>query len=353
MSEQSLTPEQITTLLTELFVNQNNLDKTYYDMFYNPIPMDITLQRYDENNVLQTVTIPNRAKDKESTGLVKTDVVTPNGNVAGNTGDLYLNTASGKLYYKRQGANNSVEGWVELPAPDVYGGAYPVSIGGTGVKTLSGIVRGNGTAPFSPASEFMGNPSSIDSTLTNANYNADYCNPYSVASIVSNHNLNNTSHADIRTLIFNEASARASADSNINNIIKTYLYDTSTSTYKFPILSFPQYSNYISYYKHNLLSANTAPSDGWIMAYFQFGGTGDIAAQTANIVINGVNYRYDTQRQAGGMTSSFILVPVAKGTTHMIFISQINNSAYSRTTDGRPVNNESYYRFLPCTILEG
>ena len=62
----NVTLTEVIDLLSELFTNLNNLDKTYYDMFYNTTPMDITLERYDEKGVLQKVVLPNRAKDKDS-----------------------------------------------------------------------------------------------------------------------------------------------------------------------------------------------------------------------------------------------------------------------------------------------
>ena len=52
--------------LNELLTNSVSFTDKFYDIFFNPTPMDVTLELYDENNVLQEVTIPNRAKDIQS-----------------------------------------------------------------------------------------------------------------------------------------------------------------------------------------------------------------------------------------------------------------------------------------------
>ena len=50
--------------LAELLTNSVNMTQVYYDLFFNPEPMDITLYQYDDDNRLVEVVIPNRAKDK-------------------------------------------------------------------------------------------------------------------------------------------------------------------------------------------------------------------------------------------------------------------------------------------------
>ena len=50
--------------LAELLTNSVNMTQVYYDLFFNPEPMDITLYQYDGDNRLVAVVIPNRAKDK-------------------------------------------------------------------------------------------------------------------------------------------------------------------------------------------------------------------------------------------------------------------------------------------------
>ena len=60
------TLEDVVNLLTILFTNLNNQNEIYYDMFLNPTPMDLELERYDENGELVTVVLANRAKDRIS-----------------------------------------------------------------------------------------------------------------------------------------------------------------------------------------------------------------------------------------------------------------------------------------------
>lgn len=100
MADISLT--ELVDLLSELFTNINNLDKTYYDMFYNTTPMDITLERYDENGVLQTYSIPNRAKDGNNVIVGTGD---PEGQVVAPTGKTYIDIDTANFYYKVQDDN--------------------------------------------------------------------------------------------------------------------------------------------------------------------------------------------------------------------------------------------------------
>ena len=54
--------------LNELLTNSVNLTDKYYDLFINPEPMMIDLELYNEDNELVTVTVPNRAMDRENFG---------------------------------------------------------------------------------------------------------------------------------------------------------------------------------------------------------------------------------------------------------------------------------------------
>ena len=51
--------------LNELLTNSVNLTNKYYDLFINPEPMMVTLELMDEDNTIQEVVVPNRAKDME------------------------------------------------------------------------------------------------------------------------------------------------------------------------------------------------------------------------------------------------------------------------------------------------
>ena len=167
------TLEDVTYLLNILFTNLNNLDRTYYDMFINPEPMDITLERYDEAGVLQEVVLPNRAKDRNN---ILIGYGNPNGKQIANEGALYLDTKDSHFYFKQSNTNGTAFGWTlfwdisnlvkgvdflapngngsqltNLNANNVGSGVLKVNRGGTGVSNITGIVKGNGTSAFSSA----------------------------------------------------------------------------------------------------------------------------------------------------------------------------------------------------------
>lgn len=166
------TLEDIVYLLTILFTNLNNQNKMYYDMFLNPVPMDLELERYDENGELVKVTLANRAKDRI---WVLTGEGNPNGSVAAKVGTLYLdlNENSRSLYFKSTGSEEDTSGWqliysynnLNYLAPDgdaselqnvnadsITMGTLKVPFGGTGTQriTSGSLIQGNGQDPFSP-----------------------------------------------------------------------------------------------------------------------------------------------------------------------------------------------------------
>jgi len=98
--------EQIETILSKLATNYSSLALTFYNVFYNPNPMDVTFQMFDEAGVLQTYTIPNRAKDK---GYIMEGNGSPEGLVTASLGVLYQDLQSGDLYIKRIATGD--EGW--------------------------------------------------------------------------------------------------------------------------------------------------------------------------------------------------------------------------------------------------
>lgn len=165
---ENLTDEQIITLLQMLFKNLNKIDSVYYDMFINPIPMDVTLERYDENGTLQSITLPNRAKDRlhvlQGNGA-------PEGTVEADTGSFYFDVIGRELYTKTSAM--SLYGWTKilsefnfrsgeqflaptgdgsairnLNANNINGGLVSPAVGGTGTGGLTGIIKGNG--PLNP-----------------------------------------------------------------------------------------------------------------------------------------------------------------------------------------------------------
>ena len=162
------TMEDIVYLLTILFTNLNNQNELYYDMFLNPEPMDLQLERYDENGELETVTLPNRAKEKIT---AYSGTGNPNGQISAPVGALYVDNSTYNIYYKGYGADS--QGWFQLISssatyltPDGDGsqltnlnassislGTLSVARGGTGSNSLTGILKGNGTSPITTAQE--------------------------------------------------------------------------------------------------------------------------------------------------------------------------------------------------------
>lgn len=165
------TLEDIVQLLTILFANLNNQNEMYYDIFFNPEPMYVNLERYNPDGELVTVPVPNVAMMKNQAYTGEGD---PNGNVTAAPGSLYVDTRSFSLYFKGWGVDSN--GWVVLwssnnfvsgrqylsPTGDgsqvqnlnvnnVKSGVLTVPYGGTGTNSISGLVKGNGTSAFTAA----------------------------------------------------------------------------------------------------------------------------------------------------------------------------------------------------------
>lgn len=98
---------QVATVMSELQTNYSALATSWYDIFYNSTPQDITLQMYDDAGVLTTYTLPNRAKDFT---YIKNGLGTPEGTAIGSVGSLYQDLTNGELYIKVLGTGNT--GWV-------------------------------------------------------------------------------------------------------------------------------------------------------------------------------------------------------------------------------------------------
>ena len=165
------TMEDIVNLLSILFTNLNNQNEMYYDMFLNPVPMDLNLERYNENGELVTVSLPNVAKMRVTT---YSGAGSPNGSQVASIGALYIDINTMDLYYKASG--NDSYGWQliwtttnlvanvdyispegdgsrlqNLSANSISSGVLPVSRGGTGVNSITGLIKGNGTYSLSAA----------------------------------------------------------------------------------------------------------------------------------------------------------------------------------------------------------
>lgn len=165
------TLEDVVNLLSILFTNLNNQNEIYYDMFLNPVAMDLNLERYNENGELVTVTLPNVAKMRISTYSGEGD---PNGKQSASIGAFYIDTISRNIYYKAAGSDsygwqlvwtnaNLIEGesflsptgsgsqLKNLNANNITSGILSVARGGTGSNSITGLVKGNGVSPFTAA----------------------------------------------------------------------------------------------------------------------------------------------------------------------------------------------------------
>lgn len=98
--------QQVANDTSELLVNYTAILSTYYDMFYNPSPMDITLNIYDTSGNLTAVTVPNRAKDFNF--MLKGNGM-PNSMYVANIGSIYQDILNGSIYIKSDTSLNT--GW--------------------------------------------------------------------------------------------------------------------------------------------------------------------------------------------------------------------------------------------------
>jgi hypothetical protein len=96
--------------ITELLTNSVNITDKFYDIFFNPEPMDVTFEQYNDDNKLVEVTIPNRAKDLKN---IRVGNKAPEGQVSAEVGTLYINSSVPQLYIKVEGTNEN--GWVAIP----------------------------------------------------------------------------------------------------------------------------------------------------------------------------------------------------------------------------------------------
>ena len=106
--------EQIATLLSQLMTDYNALIENFYNIFFNPEPMDVTISLYNLDGVLKEYTIPNRAKDFT---YVRNGSGSPEGNELAPVGTIYQDTTNGVLYIKETGTGRT--GWIKVGG-DVY-----------------------------------------------------------------------------------------------------------------------------------------------------------------------------------------------------------------------------------------
>lgn len=163
------TLEDLISVVRKLYFNMDKLDATYYNMFINPEPMVIELERYDETGRLTTVYLKNRAAEL-SPNL--TGYGPPS--IPANIGVFYTDLNNGYLYYKTTSTGS--DGWepvysgnnkgtliqegssastlIDLNVSAVSEGVLSTSHGGTGVSgTFEGLLKANGTSACTRAVE--------------------------------------------------------------------------------------------------------------------------------------------------------------------------------------------------------
>lgn len=106
MAVDTLDINQIAVILSQLIQNYNELAQNWFDVFYNPEQMDVTLKFFDTDGNIQSYTLPNRAKDFR---YVMNGIGDPEGQVNANVGTMFLDTQGGDIYLKRTGEGNT--GW--------------------------------------------------------------------------------------------------------------------------------------------------------------------------------------------------------------------------------------------------
>lgn len=166
------TTEDIVNALSVLHFNLNEIERVFYNVFMNPEPMIVEMQRYDDQGVLEVVQVKNLAMLQNG---ILTGSGDPNGSVDANIGAFYLDVTGNNVYYKN---GSGTDGWymlwsnvnldyltptgngsglTDLNASSVTQGTLAVQYGGTGVDgstqtpLITGIVKGNGTNPMSKA----------------------------------------------------------------------------------------------------------------------------------------------------------------------------------------------------------
>ena len=87
--------DQISVLLNKLQSNYTELANKYFDIFFNSTPTDVTLEWYDESGVLQTITVPNRAKDFT---YFRNGIVDPEGVIVAPKSTIYQNINTGEVF---------------------------------------------------------------------------------------------------------------------------------------------------------------------------------------------------------------------------------------------------------------
>ena len=329
------TLEDILQLLTILFTNLNNQNEMYYDIFLNPEPMYVNLERYNPDGDLVTVPIPNVAMMRNQAYSGEGN---PNGKVTASPGSLYVDTRSFSLYFKGWGIDSN--GWVLLwssnnfaagreyltPSGDgsqlkdlnmnnVRSGILPVTYGGTGVNSITGLIKGNGTNAFTPALDgvdYLGpgileslanidlsNLSSEGQAVINSMANRDLSNLTAEGQYI----INNKADIDLSNLsVTGQEKLDSKADLDMVNIRPAQSFIDSVLTW-----CGPDYNR-----RYSIPSPWTAESDGFIY----IAGWAREGSTSIGITIDGLGMSLNatlTNREGGHYPGG--IFPVGKGSS--------------------------------------
>ena len=152
MSEYYVDINVVAENLAELLTNSTNMASIFYDIFLNPIPMDVTLKQYNDENELVEITIPNRAKDRR---IALTGTGSPEGVIEAVPGVCYINEAgdgegSGPIvYFKVEGTGST--GWTEVLTESALDGLIARIRPTIGITDSTKVTLFSGGEPYSSA----------------------------------------------------------------------------------------------------------------------------------------------------------------------------------------------------------
>jgi hypothetical protein len=99
---------------SELLTDYANLLRTWFTMFYDPTPQDITLRLYDDEGNLQSYTFPNRSKDFT---YILNGSGTPQGIKTAVVGSIYQDILNGEVYIKNSISTDT--NWTKVISKEV------------------------------------------------------------------------------------------------------------------------------------------------------------------------------------------------------------------------------------------
>lgn len=275
--------EQIETILTKLATNYSNLAIVYYDVFYNPTPMDVTLQMYDESGVIQTYTIPNRAKDRAN---ILSGEGSPQGNVEAPKGAIYQDLLNGGLYIKL--TQEGVVGWTEFV---------------TNEELRNIIIEGNGL----PEGVFTADKGSLYVDKSNAGLYIKTTESGNNGWVLISANIENLANRDLSNLTAtgnSKFTAKEDASNKINSIP-----DYNNSEVKFPTVKAVQ--TYLQSNTSNFADKDFSNITSVAKDYFANKDLSNITS-TASSKFIGINRLRDCVMEANtlmyrGADNSFVL----------------------------------------------